>query len=321
MKLTVLICSHNRKPLLQRTVHFLDQAQRPEDAECEILVLANGCDDGTVAWLSERAGQGVKAGSDQGPGPLPLRFAEEPRLGKTNALNHAIELLRGSDPAQHLVAMVDDDHRVDAQYLVGAARAAREYPDFSMFCGRILPDWDGREPEWVHDDGPYRIYPLPVPRFERGDQPMAMTPDIGVPGGGNLVLRVGVFDRVGGFASDFGPKGHDLAGGEDGEFVLRAQRLGECIQYVPWVLQYHYVELERLETLYLMRKSYQRTKASTRLGERGGNSGVPRYLWRKLLEYGGGALWSLSWARTRFYLVRAAAAWGEVAAFREPRGG
>lgn len=319
MKLTVLICSHNREALLRRTVRYLDEAQRPQDADCEILVVANGCNDGTLDWLSERAGRDSTGVENSGSNPLPLRYAEEPRLGKTNALNLAIDMLKGSDPQQHLVAMVDDDHRVDEQYLVAAVRAGREYPGFSMFCGRILPDWDGREPAWVHDDGPYRIYPLPVPRFERGEQPIPMTPDIGVPGGGNLVLRAGVFERVGGFASDFGPKGHDLAGGEDGEFVLRAQRLGEQIQYVPWMVQYHYVELERLQTLYLMRKSYQRTKASTRLDERNRSAGVPKYLWRKLLEYGGSALLSVSWARTRFYLVRAAAAWGEVAAFREQR--
>ena len=317
MKLTVLICSHNRQALLQRTIHYLDQAQRPENVDCEILVVANGCDDGSVAWLTERAGQGMAQAPGSGPGPLPLRFAEEPRLGKTNALNLAIEMFKGSDPDQHLVAMVDDDHRVHTQYLMGAVRAAWQYPDFTLFCGKILPDWDGREPAWVHDDGPYRIYPLPVPRFERGDEPMPMTPDIGVPGGGNLVLRAGVFERTGGFASDFGPKGHDLAGGEDGEFVLRAQRLGERIQYVPWFIQFHYVELERLRTPYLMRKSYQRSKATMRLSSEQQEPGVPKYLWRKLAGYAGSALWSMNWARTRFYLVRAAAAWGEVAGCRE----
>jgi len=308
MKLTVLICTHNRHELLQRTVHYLDQAKRPQSVACEVLVLANGCDDGSVAWLAQRAER-----ADDGV--LPLRYAEEPRLGKSYALNHAIELLRDADAEQHLVAFVDDDHRVDQDYLLGAVRAAREYPDFSMFCGRILPDWDGREPSWVHDDGRYRIYPLPVPRFERGDQPRPMTPDVGIPGGGNLVLRVGVFARVGGFATDFGPRGHDLAGGEDGEFVLRAQRLGECIQYVPWFTQYHYVELQRLQFGYLLRKSYQRTRASTLLGE-GAAGGVPRYLWRKLLGYVGRAVFSLSWCRTRFFLVRTAAACGEIAAHR-----
>jgi len=309
MKLTVLICTHNRLTLLQRTLRYLDEAQRPDGVPCEVLVMANGCDDGSVEWLAERAAQ-------QADGALPLRYAEERRLGKSHALNHAIRLLKGSDPDRHLVAFVDDDHRVDSGYLLGAVKAAQTFPEFPIFCGRILPDWDGREPQWVHEQGRYRIYPLPVPRFERGDQPLAMTPDVGIPGGGNLVLRAGVFERVGGFSTDLGPQGHDLGGGEDGEFVLRAQRLGERIQYVPWFTQYHYVELERLKFGYLLRKSYQRTKASTSLAGVSGN-GVPLYQWRKLAGYLGSALFSLSWSRTRFFLVRTAAAWGEVAAFRQ----
>jgi len=312
MKLTVLICTHNRLQLLQRTLRYLQEAERPAGVDCEILVLANGCNDGSVAWL---AGYSEHSQRDTGDPVLPLRVIEEPRLGKSFALNTAIDSLAGSDPDRHLIAMVDDDHRVDPGYLLGAVRAVVEFPGFALFCGRIIPDWDGSEPAWVHDQGPYRIYPLPVPRFERGDQPRPMTPDVGIPGGGNLVLRYGVFERVGGFMTDAGPRGHDLAGGEDSEFVLRAQEKGERIQYVPWFTQYHYVDLERLKFPYLLRKSYQRTRATTGLGE-GGANGVPRYLWRKLFTYMAQGLWSLSWARTRFYMMRVAATWGEVAAYR-----
>lgn len=313
MKLTVLICTYNRLQLLQRTIRYLREAKRPEGVACEILVVANGCNDGSVAWLQGHQTRPERSQRDSRHPPLPLRFIEESRLGKSFALNAAIDALAGSDPDQHLLAFVDDDHRVDPAYLVGAVRAASEFPDFGLFCGRIIPDWDGREPGWVHDQGPYRVYPLPVPRFERGDQPRPMTPDVGIPGGGNLVLRYGVFERVGRFATDFGPRGHDLAGGEDSEFVLRAQEKGERIQYVPWFTQYHYVDLERLKFSYLLRKSYQRTRATTGLRE---DKGVPRYLWRKLLIYAAQGLWSLSWPRTRFYMMRVAATWGEVAAYR-----
>lgn len=315
MKLTVLICTHNRLSLLQRTVRYLDQAERPAGVPCEILVIANGCTDGTLEWLQQRSGPAAGEG-------LPLRYADEPRLGKSFALNHAIELLAGSDPDQQLLAFVDDDHRVDAAYLPGVVRAATEFPGFGIYCGRILPDWDGREPGWVHDQGPYQVYPLPVPRFERGDQPLLMTPDIGIPGGGNLALRYGVFERVGGFSTGLGPQGHDLAGGEDSEFVLRAQQKGERIQYVPWFTQYHWVDLERLKLSYLLRKSYQRTQVTTGLtseGERRGVAAVPLYLWRKLATYMAKGLFSLSWPRTRFFLMRTAATLGEIAAFSGKR--
>ena len=58
------------------------------------------------------------------------------------------------------------------------------YPDADIFCGRILPDWDGTEPAWVHDTGEYRIYPLPVPRYDLGDATNAVAGGKGHPRGG-----------------------------------------------------------------------------------------------------------------------------------------
>jgi hypothetical protein len=45
---------------------------------------------------------------------------------------------------------------------------------------------------------------------------------------------------------------------------------------------------------------------------------VPRYLYRKLAEYGFKACTAISPSRRRFYLVRTAAALGEIAGHRHP---
>ena len=185
-----------------------------------------------------------------------------------------------------------------------------------MFCGRILPDWDGSEPAWAHDTGPYRIYPLPVPRYDQGMTPRLVTLKQGpLPGGGNLFLRTGVFRRVGNFSTELGPHGHDLGGGEDSEFVLTALQKGERLQYVPEVLQHHYVDTERLKFGYLMRKSYQRSRSVIRVHHQNGQ--VPRYIWRKLAEYAMHSALSLSWPKTRFYLMRTASTLGELQGMRE----
>ena len=126
-----------------------------------MLVAANACTDRTHALLDRYIRDA--AGSPTGGGKLPLRWVAEPRAGKSHALNCAIPLL-----VSDLVAFVDDDHRVDAGYLENVCKAAADYPEADILCGRILPDWDGSEPAWVHDEGPYRIYPLPVPRYDLG---------------------------------------------------------------------------------------------------------------------------------------------------------
>lgn len=296
--ITVLICTHNRADLLERVIASLNAAERP-GLPVRILVAANACSDDTVARL--RAYGDSQPGSDR----LPLEMLEVPTPGKSHALNEAIPKVE-----TELIAFVDDDHRVDAQYLKAIEAAAERWPDAGLYCGRILPDWDGSEPHWVHDTGPYRIYPLPVPRYDRGGTPKTITAQVGpIPGGGNLVMRRHVFELCGQFSTDLGPQGHDLGGGEDSEYVLRAMERGVRCQYQPEMLQYHYVDTERLRLSYLMRKGYQRTRSTSRIH---GNGHVPPYMWRKVATYAFKSAFALSGAQRRFYLVRTAAALGEL---------
>lgn len=306
--LTVLICTHDRAALLARTIESLNAAELPAEG-VQLLVVANRCNDGTHELLERYVAEWRDGG-----GRLPLRWIAEPTPGKSHALNRALP-----EVDTPLVAFVDDDHRVDAGYLSAVCRAADAHPDADLFCGRILPDWDGSEPAWVHDSGPYRIYPLPVPRFDQGDIPRELTPDQAVPGGGNLFLRTPWVARVGLFATDMGPTGHDLGGAEDLDWVMRALRLGARLHYVPDVLQHHFVDASRLKLTYIMEKAYKRTASIVRLEPQRAGGGVPRYLYRKIAEYGVMACTALGSARRRFYLVRTAAACGEFAGHLQAR--
>lgn len=306
--LTVLICTHNRRHLLQKTLASLNAAGRPAGWGVSILVAANACTDGTHALLEEYKS------SARAMNWIPLDWFAEPTPGKSHALNSALPRLQGE-----LVSFVDDDHRVDAGFLSAVCQAAKAFPEADLFCGRILPDWDGSEPAWVHDGGPYRIYPLPVPRFDLGNAPRRVTPDIAMPGGGNLFLRTPWLARVGGFATDMGPTGHDLGGSEDMDWVLRAFRLGARLQYVPAAVQYHHVDIARLTLPYLLRKAYKRTASTVRIDPTLEGHAIPRYLFRKLAAYGLRACTAFGQARRRFYLVRTAAALGEIAGYRARR--
>ena len=157
---------------------------------------------------------------------------------------------------------------------------------------------------------------LPVPRYDGGEHTRLITPQSGgIPGGGNLIVRRRMFDLAGPFSIALGPHGHDLGGGEDSEWVLRALKRGGILRYVPDIVQYHYVDLERLNLSYLMLKSYQRTRSVARVRDR--TPRVPLYMWRKLAEYALQSLLAVSWGKRRFFLVRTAAALGEIRGNRE----
>lgn len=301
--LTILICTHNRVDLLERALASINAAKRPT-MPVQILVAANACTDDTRARM--QAYQARQAEHDW----LPLTLIDVPTPGKSHALNRAIPEID-----TELTAFVDDDHRVDENYLAAIEQAAQTWPDTGIYCGRILPDWDGSEPAWVHDEGPYRIYPLPVPRYDQGNKPKGITSETGpIPGGGNLVVRRRVFELAGQFSTELGPHGHDLGGGEDSEYVLRTLARGERCQYTPDIVQHHFVDTERLQLDYLLKKSYQRTRSTARIH---GSGSVPLYMWRKLAAYGFHSVFSLSWAKRRFYWVRTAAALGEIQGRRE----
>jgi GT2 family glycosyltransferase len=322
MQITILICTHNRADLLRRTLDFLNRADRPEDCDVEVLVIANACTDGTHKFLESYVRDTssatplapaplprIKSGAGpEGRGDLPLRWETEPAPGKSHALNRAIPLLEHG-----WVAFVDDDHRVREDYLVSICDAIKRYPEASLFCGRILPDWDGSEPSWVHDNGPYRIYPLPVPRYDLGDEPMRIPCGKSTPGGGNLVVRTDLFAKAGRFSTDYGPVGHDLAGAEDQEWVKRALEAGAQLQYLPGMVQYHYVDPARLRLGYLIRKAYQRSASVIRLSKETLNLGfIPTYMLRKVARYWLAVALSTNHEQRRFHLVRLAASLGEI---------
>ena len=291
LTLTILICTHNRRALLEKVLTSLDGVRIPPALKVDVLVMANACSDDTLSFL---------AGHE---GTLPLRFDHEPRPGKSHALNRALAMT-----SSDFVAFVDDDHRVDAAYLEAlcAAFGSASAPD--LVCGRILPDWDGSEPDWVHESGRYRIYPLPVPRFELGDMAGPITSAKGIPGGGNLAVRGEWIRRIGLFSVELGPQGHNLGGAEDIDWVLRGLSQGATLYYTPDMVQYHYVDGARLRTGYVLRKAFARSSSSARVA----GTRPAAYMLRKALGYLGSTLVAVSGIRRRHYIVRLAASLGEL---------
>ena len=126
---SILICTYNRADLLARTLHSLNKTNRPRDWTVSLLVVANACTDGTHDLLENyRQHKNIDGHS------IPLEWIIEPTPGKSYALNSASSKLTSD-----VVALVDDDHRVDSNFLINICKAAYRYPDTNLFCGRILP--------------------------------------------------------------------------------------------------------------------------------------------------------------------------------------
>lgn len=307
MKLSVVICTHNRSELLQNTLESINKVLIPDLIDLSILVIANACHDDTIKRLIDYQQNGSSGN------PLPLAYSEEPTPGKSHALNKALDIV-----TEGWICFVDDDHRLDYHYFQSIVAAIAEYPDTKLFCGKIIPDWTGNEPPWAHETGEFKITPFPVPYFDLGDQPLMLSKKKSIPGGGNLIVARKVFDRVGRFSKALGPKGHDLMGSEDSDFVLRALQAGEVLRYIPNIVQYHYVNPKHFELTYVMKKSFQRNRSIT-LAHHPEQSGIPRYLWNKLMHYLIKMLFCNDKNKFRFYLTRTCGVIGQMTGYLQTK--
>jgi len=301
MDITIVICTHNRAPLLRQTLDTLAQAQRPLGTQVEILVVANACSDESHALLTEVERDPIWK-------DLPLRWMPEPTPGKSFALNRAI-----SETESMALCFIDDDQFVDKDFLAELAQSLAEHPDYDIICGRIHPAWDGSEPTWVHETGRYFIPIRPFPEYDFGETPKEIPPGHKLPSGGNITVRRKVFQHVGNFSTDLGPQGHNLIGGEDLEFLMRCLEAGQRILYMPSLRQLHAIEPERMRTGYMLRKSYLRSLSSQRMHGSAKQSLRP-YMLVKPFKYGLRALFTLDGNLRFYYLIRMAAALGEMRA-------
>jgi len=298
--ISIIICTHNRAGLLRNALSSLYDMDVPEDCAAEIIVADNASTDGTSAMIDEFYGRNK----------FQLKYLFESRLGKTFALNMAILKASGG-----VIALVDDDHIISNGYLRAVCQAIQDSSSHNIFCGRVLPGWDGTEPEWVHDKIRYPIRPFPVPCFDLGLTRVEIEIEkdgIFIPGAGNLVIRKELFQKIGYFSENIGPRGHNLAGGEDIEFLRRALKKGEKILYIPDILQYHHVDRINFTLSYIIKKAYHRSLASYRFLLSQGTGGIPKYLFRQSAERFIKALFSLDMNARRYYLVRLAAVIGEI---------
>jgi glycosyltransferase involved in cell wall biosynthesis len=151
MDVTVAICTWNRAPVLAETLQVLSQLHIPVGLEWECIVVNNNCTDATDDVIAANAQR------------IPIRRAFEPVAGLARARNCAGREARGD-----LVLFLDDDIRVDADWMAAYLDAAARWPAASYFGGVIEPLYPGPPPLFVsanlealagllalHDFGPH----------------------------------------------------------------------------------------------------------------------------------------------------------------------
>jgi len=234
MKFSVIIPTYNRSEELRKTLQSLSQLSG--GVEWEVIVVDNNSSDNTPEVVAElRRTYSVE-----------LRYLFEGQQGKPAALNSGMAIAHGD-----VIAFTDDDHRFEPDWLEQAALGLERF-GCDYVGGKILPLFEGECPPWLSTaSGRHRAV---IGMADYGSEPheFAEKPAMG----GNLVVRREAFSRVGLWDNRLGRRGKTLLGQEQREWCMRAKATGLRGFYIPEMVVYHIVPVERLQKKYFRRWFY-----------------------------------------------------------------
>lgn len=231
--LTVAICCKDRWDWLDRLLDSLAPLRAKEDF-FEVVVVDNAsADDRVEAVCVARAW---------------VRYVREPCVGLNFARNRAIREARGE-----IVAFLDDDVVVDANWLSALRRAWAANPDAGCVTGLVLPMALDTQAQWLFEmRGGFRRDFRPL-RFGSECYKQRLHPcGAGRFGAGaNMSLRRALVMQLGGFDEAL-DTGRPLPGGGDLDIFYRVLRSGAKLVYEPQAAVYH----EHRKEMHVLRRQY-----------------------------------------------------------------
>ncbi|MHC4476816.1 MAG: glycosyltransferase family 2 protein [Planctomycetota bacterium] len=219
-RISAIILTMNQR---DRTIQCLSQLSAIKDPPFNILLWDNGSSDGTL-----------KAVQEEFPEVSVHRHADN--LGVASGRNAAADLaIREFNP--HYLLFLDNDMLVEPGFVgallkpfsdkeqVGQTQAKLRFMDDRA----LLNDGGGARINFVL----WKITPV---GYNEVDQGQYDTTKKCISCGGAMMVRADVFQKLGGFDSQFDPFGP-----EDLDFSLRLQKSGYDALYVPKAVAYHAV--------------------------------------------------------------------------------
>ncbi len=262
-RFTVLICTRNRARSLARTLDAV--ADIAYAHPWEVVVVDNGSTDDTEGVVSRAAAAF----------PGEVRYMREPRPGKSAALNRGIAESRGT-----IVAFTDDDALPDRNWLNELDAAFLNFGGDWAF-GRVLPAWEGKQPDWFCSDfdGMFALVDLGPKAFVvRGDAAGFY--------GVNCAATRRALDELGRYREDLGPTSALGGGGEDTDMFQRARYQGHVVVYAPAAVVEHVIPRARMARAFHRRRMLATRAQGYRLllnscPDSPRLLGIPRFLYRE----------------------------------------
>ena len=166
IRLSLIIATYNRSAALVEALRSVVRQDFPA-AEWECIVVNNNSQDDTLARFETFATEHPA---------INLRIVTETRQGLSHARNRGIDESRGE-----YIAIIDDDERINEQFISSYVALFDAYPDAASAGGPIIPEYPAGRPAWMSS---YTERPIANPiDLGRKIRPF---PKGRIPGGGNM---------------------------------------------------------------------------------------------------------------------------------------
>lgn len=233
MKISVVICTHNRADSLRRTLASLEKQTLSCD-EFEVLVVDNASTDHTKA-VAESFSQ------------LSLTYLYEPQLGLSRARN------TGWQHAQaNYIAFIDDDAVANPQWFAALLDTFTLHLDKEIAVGgRVELASTVTIPDWVDNSlrvslGSLNLSPTTI---DLQHSPYYLH-------GCNMAFSRTLLTKYGGFSSTLGRRGAKLLSGEEILLQQQLKRDGYSILYTDQAAVTHHVDISRLSRTWFVKRMY-----------------------------------------------------------------
>lgn len=165
-------------------------------------------------------------------------------LGAAESRNRAVEEAEGG-----IVAFMDDDAVADDQWLAEIARCYEEYSAASV-GGKMTPIWVDKKPIFLPEEFywligvTYRGFPEEITEVRNTFA-------------SNITFKKKIFDQLGGFNPNVGPKGESLLQSAETELCARLRdETGKGVLYNPDAQVGHKVFKFRTDPIFLLRRAF-----------------------------------------------------------------
>ncbi|MDQ0890874.1 glycosyltransferase involved in cell wall biosynthesis [Paenibacillus sp. V4I9] len=233
-KLSIVICTYSRAPLLEKTLHSLLDLDDIHLAE--VIVVDNNSTDNTQQIVHSFIKNRKDASS--------FRYILEQKQGLSVARNTGVKASRSE-----IIAFLDDDAIPVKGWVTSILQTFHTYSEAYAIGGIIRPNFESERPDWL-----IKPFELPYTIVDLGNEMMLYPPKL-YPFGANMAFRKSVFDKYL-FPEELGRKGASLISGEESWLFGQFKKEKWQVYYVPSMAVFHFIPKERLKKEWITKRYY-----------------------------------------------------------------